>query len=82
MTGPSSTVRPGRGRFSHPDGGNAEEDRGSDGNNGTPDDRGSREKCDDGSALPATAVNLLDSAKRAYRGRLEGGGVEQCNGDG
>ena len=74
MTGPSSTARRGRGRFSRPDGGDAEEDRGSDGNNGTPDNRRSGEECDDGSALPATAVNPLDSAKHAYRRRLEGGG--------
>jgi hypothetical protein len=44
MTGPSSTARRGRGHFSFPDGGDAEEDRGSDGNNGTPDDRGSGEE--------------------------------------
>jgi hypothetical protein len=73
MTGPSSTARRGRRRFSRPDGGNAEEDRGSDGDNGTPDDRGSGEERDDGSALPATAVNPLDSAKHAYRRWLEGG---------
>ena len=83
MTGPSSTARQGRGHFSCPDGGDAAENRGSDGNNGTPDDRGSGEKGDKGSALPATAVNPLDSAKHAYQHRLEGGGVaEQCNGDG
>jgi len=84
-------VRRGRGRFSCPDGSDAEEDRGSDaeedrgsdGDNGTPDDRGSGEERDDGSALPATAVNPLDSAKNMYRRRLEGGGLaEQCNGDG
>ena len=74
MTGPSFTARRGRGRFSPPDGGDAEEDRGSDGNTGTPDDRGSGEECDDGSALPAMAVNQLDSAKHAYRHRLEEGG--------
>ncbi len=74
MTRPSLTARHGRGRFSRPDGGDAKEDRGSDGNNGTPDNCGSREERDDGSALPATAVNLLDSAKHAYRRRLEGGG--------
>ena len=74
MTGPSSTARRGRGHFSCPDGGDAEEDRGSDGNNGTPDDRGSGEERDDGSALPATAVNPLDSAKHTYQHRLEGGG--------
>ena len=68
------TARHGRGRFSRPDGGNAEEDRGSDGNTGTPDDRGSGEERDDGSALSTTAVNQLDSAKHAYRRRLEGGG--------
>jgi len=44
MTGPSSTARRGSGHFSCPDGGDAEEDRGSDGNNGTPDDRGSGEE--------------------------------------
>ena len=83
MTGPSSTARRGRGRFSHPDGGDAEEDRGRNVNNGTPDDRGSGEERDDGSALPAMAVNPLDSAKHAYRRRLEGGGVaEQRDGDG
>ncbi len=74
MLGPSSTAWRGRGRFSLPDGGDAEEDRGSGGNNGTPDDRGSGEERDDGSALPATAVNPLNSAKHAYRCRLEGGG--------
>ncbi len=83
MMGPSSTARCGRGRFSHPNGGNAKEDRGSDSNGGTPDDRGSGEERDDGSALPARAVNPLDSAKRAYRRQPEGGGVaEQRNGDG
>ena len=41
MTGPSSTTRLGCGRFSRLNGVDAEEDRGSDGNNGTPDDRGS-----------------------------------------
>jgi len=74
MTGPSSTTGRGHGCFYRPDGGNAEEDRGSDSNNGTPDDRGSGEEHDDGSALPATAVNPLDSAKHTYRCRLEGGG--------
>ena len=74
MTGLSSTARRGRGRFSRPDGGDAEEDRGSDGNNGTPDNRRSGEECDDGSALTAMAVNLLDSAKHTYRRRLEGEG--------
>ena len=67
-------MRRGHGRFSHPDGGDAEEDKGSDGNNGTPNDRESGEERDDGSALPATAVNPLDSAKHAYRHQLEGGG--------
>jgi hypothetical protein len=74
MMGPSLTARRGRGHFSLPDGGDAEEDRGSDGNNGTPNDRGSGEKCNDGSALPATAVNPLDFAKHAYRRRMEGRG--------
>jgi len=74
MTGSSSTAQRGRGHFSHLDGGDAEEDRGSDDNNRTPDDCGSGEERDDGSALPATAVNPLDSAKHAYRRRLEGGG--------
>jgi hypothetical protein len=74
MTGLSSTARRGRGRFSRPDGSDAEEDRGRNGNNRTPDNRGSREECNDGSALPATAVNPLDSVKHAYRRRLEGGG--------
>ena len=74
MTGLSSTAWRGRGRFSRPDGSNAEEDRGRNGNNGTPNDRGSREERNDGSALPATAVNPLDSVKHAYRRRLEGGG--------
>ena len=64
----------GHGRFSRPDGGDAEEDRGSDGNNGTPDDRGSGEERDDGSAPPATAVNPLDSAKHAFWRQLEGEG--------
>ncbi len=83
MTGSSSTTRLGRGRFSRPDGGDTEEDRGSDGDNGTPDDRRSGEERDDGSALPATALNPLDSAKHTYRRRLEGGGVaEQHKGDG
>ena len=83
MMGPSSTVQRGCGRFSRPDGSDAEEDRGSDGDNGTPDDRGSGEEGDDGSALPATAVNPLDSAKHAYRRRLEGRGVaDQRDGDG
>ena len=72
MTGSSLTTRHGRGRFSCPDGGDTEEDMGSDGINGTPDDRGSGEERDDGSAT--TAVNPLDSAKHAYRCRLEGGG--------
>ena len=73
--GPSSTARCGCGRFSCPGGGgDADEDRGSDGDNGTPDDCGSGEERDNGSALPATAVNPLDSAKHAYRHRLEGGG--------
>ena len=74
MMGPSLTARRGCRRFSRPDGGNAEEDRGSDSDNGTPDDRWSREERDDGSALPATAVNPLDSTKHAYRRRLEGRG--------
>ena len=52
----------------------AKKDRGSDGNNGTPDDRGSGEERDGGSALPAMAVNPLDSAKHTYRRQLEGGG--------
>ena len=83
MMGPSSTARRGRRLFSRPNGSDAKEDRGSDGDNGTPDDRGSREESDDGSALPATAANLLDSAKHTYQRRLEGGGLaEQCNGDG
>ena len=47
---------------------------GSNGDDGTPDDRGSGEECDDGSTLPATAVNLLDSAKRTNQRRSEGGG--------
>ena len=58
MTGPSSTARRGRGRFSHPDGGDAEEDRGRNGNNGTPNDRGSGEERDDGSAPHTTAGQL------------------------
>ena len=83
MTEPSLTARRGRGRFSRLDGSDAKEDRGSDGINGTPDDRLSGEERDDRSALPATAVNPLDSAKHVYRRRLEGEGVvEQCNGDG
>ena len=41
MMGPSSTARRKRGFFLRPNGGNVEEDRGSDGNDGTPDDRGS-----------------------------------------
>ena len=73
MTGPSLTTRRGRGRLSCPDGGDAEEDRGSDGDNGTPDNCGSGEERDDGSALPAMAVNPLDSAKHAYRCLLERG---------
>ena len=68
MTEPSSTI------FSRPVDGDAEEDRVSDGNNGTPDNRGSGEERDNESALPATAVNLLDPAKHAYRRQLEGGG--------
>ena len=74
MTGPSLTAWRGRGRFYRLDGGNAEEDRGSDGDNGTPNNCGSGEERDDGSALPAMAVNSLDSTKNAYRCRLEGGG--------
>ena len=77
MRGPSSTVRRGRGRFSCPNGGDVKEDRGSDGDDGTPDDRGSGEERDYGSALPAPAVNPLDSAKRAYRCWVEGGGVAE-----
>ena len=73
MTGPSLTAWPGRGRFSCPNGGNAEEDRGSNGDDKTPDNRGREEECDNRSALPTTAVNLLDSVKRAYWRRLEGG---------
>ena len=78
MTGPSSTAWRGRrrGRFSCPNGGDTEEDRGSgggNGNDGTPDHRGSREERDDGRALPAMEVNLLDSAKRLYRCQREGG---------
>ena len=64
------------GRFSCPNGGNAEEDRisgGGDGNNWTPNDRRSGEECDNGSMLPATAVNLLDSVKHTYWRRQEGG---------
>ncbi len=82
MTGPSSTVRRRRGRFSPPNGRDVEEDRGSNGNNGTPDDRGSREERDYGTALPATAVNPLDSVKRMYRRRLEGGVAERRDGNG
>ena len=77
MTGPSSTVHRGRGcgRFSRPDGGDAREDRGSggsNGNGGTPNDSGSGEERNDGSTLPATTVNPLDSAKRPYRRWREG----------
>ena len=85
MMGPSSTMRRGRRRFSHPDGGNAEEDRGrggSNGDDGTPGDRGSREECDDGSVLPTTAVNPPDFAKRGYQRWREGGVAERRNGDG
>ena len=83
MTGPSLTARRGRGRFFCPNGGDVEEDRGSDGDDGTPDNRGSGEERDYGSALPATAVNLLDSAKHMYRRQLEGGGVaERRDGNG
>ena len=67
-------MRLGRGRFSHPNRGDTEEDKGRDGNNGTPDDRRSGEERDDGSALHATALNSLDSATHAYQRRLEGGG--------
>ena len=82
MTGPSSTVQHGRGRerFSRPYGGDAEEDRGSgggDGNDGTPDHRGSREERGDRSALPVTAVNLLDSKKHAYQHWRERGGMAE-----
>ena len=82
MMGPSSTARRGRGRFSCPNDRDVEEERGSDGDDGTPDDRGSGEERDYGSALPATAVNLLDSAKRMYRRRLEGGVAERRDGNG
>ncbi len=44
MTGPSSAARRGRGCFSRPDDGDTKEDRGSDINNGTLDDCGSREE--------------------------------------
>ena len=80
MTGPSSTMRRGHGRFSCPYGSDTEEDRGSDGgngskgNNGTPDNCRNGEERNNRSALPATAVNPLDSAKRVYpRQREEGG---------
>ena len=83
MTGPSSTTQRGRGRFSRPNCGNIKEDRGSDGYNGTPNNRGSEEERNDRSALPATAVNPLDSTKHVYRCWLEGGGVaEQRDGNG
>ena len=72
----------GRRRFSCPNGGDVEEDRGSDGDDGTPDYSGSREERNYGSTLPATVVNPLDSAKRAYWRRLEGGVAEQRDGDG
>ena len=77
MTGPSSTAWRGRRRFSRPEDGDAKEDRGSNGNNGTPDNCRSGEECNNGSVLPATVVKLLDSAKRAYRCGLEGGVAEQ-----
>ncbi len=67
MTGPSSTARRGRGRFSCHNGGDVKEDTGSDGDDGTPDNRGSGEEHDYGIALPATAVNPLDSVKRAHQ---------------
>jgi hypothetical protein len=78
MTGPSLTAwrRHGHGRFSCPDSNNAKENRGSDsgnGDNGTPNNRRIGEECDNGSVLSATAVNLLDSTKRAYQCRWEGG---------
>ena len=62
----------GRGCFSHQDGGNTEEDRGSGGGSGdnrTPNNRGSGEECDEKSALPTMAVNPLDFAKRTYQRR-------------
>ena len=68
MMGPSSTTGRGhgRGRFARPDCGDAGEDSGSgNGNDGTHDNRGSTEERDDGSALPATVVNPLDSANHA-----------------
>ena len=79
MTGLSSTAWRRRrcGCFSRPNSSNIEEDRGSSsgsGNNGTPNDRRSGEERNKRRALPATAVNLLDSAKRAYRRWREGGG--------
>ena len=81
MMGQSSTAQRGwghgHGHFFCPDGGDVEEDRGSgsgDGKDGTPDDRGSGEECNNRSALPAMVVNPLDSMKRAYRHRREGGG--------
>ncbi len=83
MTGLSSTARCRRGRFSCPTSGNAKEDRGSgggDGDDGTTDNCGSREERDNGSALSATAVNPLNSAKRVYRRRREGG-VTDDNGN-
>jgi len=58
MKRPSLTARRGHGRFSRPDAGDAKEDRGSDGDNGTPDNRGSGEERNDGSVLPATAVKV------------------------
>jgi hypothetical protein len=45
MTGPSLTAQRRRGRFSCPNGKDVKEDRGSDGDDGTPDDCGSREEC-------------------------------------
>ncbi len=56
------------------------EDRGSGGgnsDNGTPNIRGSREERDNGRALPATAVNPLDSATHTYRRWQEGGGLAE-----
>ena len=65
------------GRFSCADSGNAKEDKGSGGCNGhdrSPNDRGSGEERDNGSTLPATMVNSLDSPTHAYQRRREGGG--------
>ena len=76
MTGLTSTARRGRGGFSRSDGGNTKEDRGSGGGGGndrTPNDHASGEERNDGSALPAPAVNPLDSAKHGFWRRREGG---------